>query len=80
MIKILGSHDTLKINDKPVKWENGFVIVENGKVATVPINVTMTISFDGHKGCNHNWKNYVGFKEAYKYCTKCPEKRNLDEQ
>jgi hypothetical protein len=30
--------------------------------------------------CNHTWKTYIGFSQSYKYCTKCPEKRNLDEQ
>lgn len=47
---------------------------------TVTITIDTGVRFDHPKGCNHNWKNYVGFKEAYKYCTKCPEKRNLDEQ
>lgn len=41
------------------------------------MNVVQT---DGHTGCNHNWKQYVGFTESYRYCTKCTEKRNLNDE
>lgn len=29
--------------------------------------------------CKHNWKNYLGFTESFKYCTKCDEKRDVYE-
>ena len=28
--------------------------------------------------CWHDWKEYVGFREQYKFCTKCGIKENLD--
>lgn len=30
------------------------------------------------KECQHEWADYVGFSERYKYCRKCDEKRNID--
>jgi hypothetical protein len=26
--------------------------------------------------CSHDWKEYIGFTERYKYCTKCDNKEN----
>lgn len=26
--------------------------------------------------CTHEWKEYIGFTERYKYCTKCDSKEN----
>ncbi len=37
----------------------------------------LSITYPGVKpetGCAHDWKNYLGFTESYKYCTKCNEK------
>lgn len=32
-------------------------------------------SFKFSKGCDHDWKDYIGFSASYKYCTKCDMKR-----
>lgn len=44
----------------------------------VPDGYTLdtTILDELPNGCNHNWKMYHGFTEAYEYCTKCNEKKN----
>lgn len=28
------------------------------------------------KSCNHNWKQYIGFTDTYKYCEACNEKQS----
>ncbi len=66
--------------EAPTERQPGAHPALGASYGSVPINIAITINFDDHKGCNHRWKNYVGFSEAYKYCTKCSEKRNLDEQ
>lgn len=27
--------------------------------------------------CFHDWKEYIGFTESFKYCTKCDKKRDI---
>lgn len=36
--------------------------------------------FDQDDGqCKHHWRNYIGFTESFKYCTKCDERREIDD-
>lgn len=37
----------------------------------VPVNYSKNTLL---KGCYHDWKDYFGINEQYKYCTKCDEK------
>lgn len=32
------------------------------------------LSINEPQSCNHNMKDYIGFKESYKFCTKCDHK------
>ena len=37
--------------------------------------------FDQYDGqCKHNWKEYHGFTESFEYCTKCDERRDIDDE
>lgn len=29
-------------------------------------------------GCKHEWKDYIGMTDAFKYCVKCDEKKDID--
>ena len=29
------------------------------------------------KQCDHDWKNYIGLKDTFEYCSKCDKKRNF---
>jgi hypothetical protein len=30
--------------------------------------------------CKHDWKEYHGFTESFQYCTKCDERRDIDDE
>lgn len=49
--------------------EEYFQIINTGKIDTM---------FEGviEIKCSHHWKEYIGFTERYKYCTKCDSKDN----
>jgi hypothetical protein len=36
-------------------------------------------SFQFIVDCTHEWKEYTGLREVYKYCTKCDAKKGIDE-
>jgi hypothetical protein len=33
-----------------------------------------------HGQCKHDWREYHGFTESFQYCTKCDERRDIDEE
>jgi hypothetical protein len=37
-------------------------------------DVPTEIQFKKSKDCEHDWKDYIGLKEMYKYCSKCGKK------
>lgn len=62
----------------PVSRVSGYWITEDTQPQTISKNCPL-FQPSQHSGCDHDWKPYIGFTESYKYCTKCPEKRHLNE-
>lgn len=66
-----------KATDVDYIWENDF-----SKAMKLPTGIDFIpfiVSIEGEKtSCSHDWVEYNGFTEVYKYCKKCDEKRRND--
>lgn len=47
-----------------------------GNINHVPIHITVDNAKFDKVNCNHEWTEYVGFKDSFTYCKKCDQKRN----
>jgi hypothetical protein len=66
-----------KIDTKDLEFDyRYFTLPEDTHVdlSKYPTNIQVTWLDPVNKECEHNWKEYVGLVESYKYCSKCNKK------
>lgn len=80
-------HDWIKSVDmftarNSTKTLEGNLVVNNKTVnstiigGNTTINLPHGISVDMDKiGCNHSWKEYLGFNDSFTFCTKCDKRK-----
>ena len=55
-----------------VKTFNGTVIGNKDTAITLPPGIQTDL---GKMGCDHNWKEYLGFNDSFTFCTKCDKRK-----
>jgi len=69
-------HNRMGYTSTPTSWPTSEEIASAQK-AWMDAFKSSAFDYNNKGGCNHDLKEYYGFTESYKYCTKCDHKERL---